>query len=221
MKIISTLSSSFLFKGLSEEEINSIIDESPPTTAVYKRGELIFSSENEEKKVGLVIDGKCEIRISKGDGAKTVLNNLGPNDSFGILSVYSAEDFPTQIFASTNCEVLFFTAEQIALFVNNYSQISLNLINFLANRIAFLNKKIATFSGNRVENRLAAFILSEADSYGTPEFPFNRQKTAEKINAGRASVYRALASLEAEGLIRLDEKQIIITDRKGLERIIK
>ncbi|MBO7196919.1 MAG: Crp/Fnr family transcriptional regulator [Clostridia bacterium] len=181
---------------------------------------MIFSSETDEKKVGFVHSGRCEIQIPKEDGSKTVLNILAKGDSFGILSLY-AEDFPTQILATKNSEIIFFSAEQIAYFVNNYSQISSNLINFLANRIIFLNKKIATFSGNRVENRLAAFLLCESSRTGCSSFPFNRQKTAEEINAGRASVYRALDSLINEELIKLTDKQITILDREGLERISK
>ena len=106
-------------------------------------------------------------------------------------------------------------------FVNNYSQISSNIIKFLANRISFLNKKIATFSGSRVEDRLAAYLLNEVEKRAALEFPFNCNKTAEEINAGRASVYRAIASLEEAELITMSEKIIYIKDREGLERIVK
>ena len=95
------------------------------------------------------------------------------------------------------------------------------MINFLAGRISFLNKKIATFSGTRVEDRLAAFLICEAEKHGESSFPFNCQKTAKEINAGRASVYRALSAFEDSGLISLVDKKIYIKDLQGLERITK
>ena len=221
MEITRILQGSFIFSGLTESETQEILNENPPNVRCFKRGELIYSSANGEGSVGFVLSGRCEIRLDRGDRGKTVLNILSEGDSFGILSVFSGDEFPTHIYATKNSEILFFTAEQIRHFVNNYSQISANLIKFLANRISFLNKKIATFSGNRVEDRLAAFLLNESERRGSLEFPFICNKTAEEINAGRASVYRALASLEENGIISMSEKTIFIKDLQALERIVK
>ena len=214
------LKSTFLFHGLKDTELNNLLADNHPSYESYKRGEKVYSS-TDKRLVGFVVKGKCEIRRLKPDGSKTVLNSLGEYQSFGILSIFSADEFPTQIFALTNCEILYFTDDQIQGFVNSNLQISKNLINFLASRINFLNKKIATFSGTRVEDRLAAFLLCESEKYNSETFPFNCQKTAEEINAGRASVYRALTSLEEQGLVTIDNKKIYIKDLLGLERITK
>ena len=220
MENIKVLLKSFLFAGISEEALKILLEEKPPTQVSFKRGELIYSSEG-DAMVGFIISGRCEVRLNRGSGGKTVLNTLTEADSFGILSVYSEDEFPTCVYATKNSEVLFFTAEQIQHFVNNNAKISANLIKFLANRISFLNKKILTFSGNSVEKRLAAYLINESKKRSEPSFPFNHNKTAEEINAGRASVYRALASLEAEGLISVKDKKINMIDQKGLERISK
>ena len=220
MAIIEILMQSFLFSGIDESTLTEIIKGSPPDVASFKRGEEIYSSANNEGTVGFILSGRCEIRLDRSAG-RTVLNILGSGDSFGILSVYSAEDFPTKIYATKNSEIAFFTGEQIASFVNNYSHISQNLIRFLAGRISFLNKKIATFSPSRVSDRLAVFLLSERERQASDVLAFNCQKTAEEIGAGRASVYRAIETLEAQSLIKASEKKILIIDREGLERIIK
>lgn len=220
MEKLQILEKSFLFSGIETEALKRLLEEKPPTTACFKRGELIYSSDG-EAKVGFIMSGRCEVRLDRGDRGKTVLNILTEGDSFGILSVYSSDEFPTKVYATKNSDVLFFSAEQIVGFVNNNSKISANLINFLANRIAFLNKKILTFSQSSVEKRLATYLINESQRRKSDSFPFNHNKTAEEINAGRASVYRALASLEKEGLISGGDKIITIIDQKGLERISK
>ena len=220
MEITKILSQSFLFQGINEDMLSRIIEGSPPTVISFKRGDLVYSS-SKLRSVGFILSGRCEIRLDKSDGTKTVLNILEQSDSFGILSVYSSDEFPTQVYATKNSEIVFFTDEQIKYFVNNYSHISSNLIAFLANRISFLNKKIATFSGSRVEARLAAFLLTERAKYQSDSFPFNAKKTSEKINVGRASVYRGIDALEELSLIELVDKKIYIKDLFGLERITK
>ena len=46
-------------------------------------------------------------------------------------------------------------------------------------------------------------------------------KTAKILNAGRASIYRAIENLEKLSLIKFENKKIYISDREGLERITK
>ena len=220
MNIVNQLSKSFLFSGIEDTLLEKIINENPPCLKSYKRGELIYSSADERGLVGFIASGRCEVRLDR-DGSKTVINLLSESDSFGILSVYSKEDFPTRIFAAVNTTVIFFDEHKIRNFVNNYSQISANLIDFLCERINFLNKKIATLSSSTVEEKLVNFLISEYRKRNSESFPFNRMKTAESIGAGRASIYRAIASLTDEELIRVDDKTVYIIDLKGLERKIK
>lgn len=221
MEIYDILADSFLFSGIERDKLLELISAYPPEIKNYKRGELVYSSAALDAKVGFLSSGRCEIRIDRHDGAKTLLNSLSISDSFGVLSVYSKEEFPTKIYAAVNSSVIFFSAEQIKEFVNSNSQISANLVRFLAERISFLNKKIATLSQGRVEDKLAAQLLLEWRKCGSPEFDFNCSKTGERIGAGRASVYRALSSLESDGLIKFDNKKIYILDPQGLERMTK
>jgi CRP-like cAMP-binding protein len=213
------LAKSFLFRGLDIKTVSHIIKEISPQQKTYKRNDLIYPSPNDKEAVGFVIQGKCEIRKPRSDSGKTVINILSPGDSFGILSVFSDEEFPTEIYASVNCSILFFSKEQIISFVNNYSQISTNIITFLADRVNFLNRKIATFSAKSVESKLAAFILDECERQSSDTITFNAKKTSEEIGAGRASVYRALASLQDSGLIIFTNKQTTIINKTDLERI--
>lgn len=221
MEIYGILAESFLFSGIEKDELVRLITAYTPAIKTYKRGELVYSSADPDAKVGFVFSGRCEIRLDRHDGAKALLNSLSVSDSFGVLSVYSEEEFPTKIYAAVNSSVIFFSAEQIKEFVNSNSQISANLVRFLAERISFLNKKIATLSQGRVEDKLAAQLLLEWRKCGSPEFDFNCSKTGERIGAGRASVYRALSSLESDGLIKFDNKKIHILDPQGLERMTK
>ena len=219
MEIVSFFSRTFLFKEIDENTVKKILDLYPPKMVRYKRNETIVPFQ--DKMVGFLFSGQLNVIRDHVDGSPTVLNQLNVGDSFGILSVISNEEYSTKVYVSKNCEVLYFTDEQIMSFVNNYSQISMNLIEFLANRISFLNKKIETFSGSKVDNKLASFLVLESEKHQSLAFPLNHKKCSETINSGRASVYRSLASLESKGLIKVESKIIYISDPEGLERMSK
>ncbi len=221
MKVFTVLKDSFLFKNIEEGRLRELLSKSQPSVESFKRGELVYSSLTNKRLVGFVLSGSCEVRRDRSESSPILLNTLTVGDSFGILSVFSDEAFPTEIYAARGCEIIFFTDQQIRSFMAASVEITENLVSFMADRIAFLNRKIATFSGSRTTDRLAALLLSEMARLGSAEFAFNYVKAAEEINAGRASVYRAVASLEADGLISVTEKKVLIIDPKGLERITK
>ena len=156
----------------------------------------------------------------KPDGTTLPLNVLSTGDSFGILTLFSvAEHFPTLIKTKKRSKILFINGEDVVALVKKYYQISIAIISFMSGRIEFLNRKIATFCADSVEEKLATYILSEVKSLNEDSIVLNLSQTAKVLNYGRASIYRAIEILEKMNLIKFENKKIYITDRIGLERI--
>lgn len=217
----SFLKNTFLFKGMKERDILALLDSADAEEKSYRRGDLIFSPDDFERKLGFVVSGECTVGRQSA-GAFVPLNTMKAGESFGILSVFSVRDeFPTLIKAKSSCTVLFFSADATHTLVEKSPKVSMNVIEFLAKKINFLNDKITAFSGGSVEEKLAGYILELKKKHNALSFDFNKKKSAEALNCGRASLYRALASLEEEGYISLDNKKINIEDPQGLERILK
>lgn len=207
----------FPFIGTGAESLDRIISSLRYTEEEFKRGELVFCGES-SPAVGFIVEGECEVRQTKHDGSPVSLNRLIKGQSFGILSVFGKTDFPTEIYAKRNSTVMFICAEGFISLIHAYPEVSYRVISFLAGKVSFLNRKIRTMSGTRVEDRLASFLLSEYERHGEV-IPFNCKKTAETINSGRSSVYRALDSLSSLGLISYDNKSVKILDYEGLSAL--
>ena len=129
-----------------------------------------------------------------------VLNTLKKGDSFGILSVFSNEPYPTAVIAKKETKILFLNHEDLDLLIEQLPAVAMNVIRFLAGRVTFLNRKVATLGGATVEDKCIAFLKEEYQKNGS-HFPFSISGVARKIRAGRASLYRALASLEEKGIL--------------------
>ena len=214
------LKETFLFHGLSDELLERI-SKNGFKTQRYKKGDVIYSPDDYASNIGFLISGKCAILRQKDGSDDVILNTLEKYDSFGVLAAFSSEDFPTSVRAMTDCEILFFSKAEIIELISAHPEVSLNLINFLTDRIAFLNKRIATFTCSSALSKLASFILSEYARCKSLEIPFNCKRVATVINSGRASVYRALDSLSSEGAIIYDTKKIIIKNVEHIERMSK
>ena len=211
----------FLFKGVKNEALKSLLSKIKIEEINYLKGDVIYSPTDFKQRLGFVYCGECSV----GRQTSTTvipLNVAKTHDSFGILTCFSQHDeFPTVITAKTNATVLFISADDLQLLLKQSPFVSLNVIDFLTKKISFLNEKIAAFSGGTIEEKLASYILSLKKKTGSLEFEFNKKKSSESLNCGRASLYRAIDSLRAAGLITLEDKKIIINDLEGLERITK
>ncbi len=211
----------FLFNGMDDEKIDEALETIDPIIVEYSKKDEIYSKFSREQRLGFVVSGECKVERIKHDGLPVPLNVMKSGNSFGVISVFSSEDeFPTIITATKDTRIIYITKSDTEKLIRNYPEIALNVIKFLSKKIIFLNRKVATFSEDTVESKLASFLSDEYTKYGA-EFVFNCKRSAEAISVGRASLYRAISSLSDEGIIKLENKKIIILDHEGLERKTK
>ena len=218
---ISFFAQTFLFRDIEQKSIEKILKGVKIERTEYQRGECIYTPDEFSKKVGFVYRGECAVGRQTGN-AQIPLNVAKKHDSFGLVTVFSERDeFPTVVTAKTASTVLSIYADDLRRLMSENPQISQNIICFLTKKIHFLNDKIAAFSGGSVEEKLAGYIWGLKRKHNSLEFPFNKKKSSEALNCGRASLYRAIDSLQDAGYITVEEKKIIINDPIGLERILK
>ena len=218
-EIIDVLSNVFLFNSVRRDTLSAIISDISPEIIEFHHREIIYSPTDYQKKIGFIACGECKVERVKADEKTVPLNLLKASDSFGIMAVLSdEEEFPTLITAVKDSTVIFITKDELLSVLKKYPTVAMNLIYFLSKKISFLNKKISTFTSDTVEDKLANLLLQEYKSSECVEIPFNCQKTAKAMNVGRASLYRAIATLTETDTIKFENKKIYILNPKGLER---
>lgn len=219
-RYLDFLSELFIFKSLPREALNEILTKIKFEIFDFEAGEKIYTPDGFKKNVGFILKGECLVEKIKRDNTFLPLNTLRIGDSFGILAVFSTEErYPTQIKAKRKTTVFFLDNDTVINLAKEYPEIALSIISFMSEKISFLNKKIDTFSADSVEEKLSLYLLAEASE--KEEILLNPTKTAKLLNAGRASIYRAISVLERLSLIKFDNKKIYILNREGLERITK
>lgn len=217
-KTVDFLSMTFLFSDIDKEIISANVYECDVEIRDYAPKEWIYTPSSYAEMVGFVIQGECTVERTKNDGSAVPLNALRRGDSFGIMAVLSSsKEFPTRIVSKGKTKILFMTKTAVLGLIETIPAVSMNVIRFLSRKIEFLNQKIATFSSDSVEEKFATHILEQSRDMDEP-LVFNAKKSAEAINAGRASLYRAITSLTNAGIIKIENKKIYILDRNGLER---
>ena len=214
-EILSVLEKNRLFSAFSEEDLSKILTDSRVSVSKYEKGKIIYTDKEFKTALGVILSGKISIhRI--GGGSKVLLNTMSSCDLFGAASLFGAEaEYVTEISASESSSILFFPAELCYELIKENSDFALRYIEFLSEKIRFLNHRISELSAPSAERKLAKF-LSEHDGSPIPDM----KKLASFLGIGRASLYRMLDSFSQSGLIEKDGKTVTVKDLDRLKKLI-
>ena len=198
----------FLFKGLKSDEIEELLTFSGASTKEFSPKEIIQDKENYDC-IGLIVSGKAFIK-SGINGA--ILNKLNTSSVYGGAAIFKPPTHSTIVEAVTKCKVFTFSKEFIENCISKNHQTSLNYINFLAEKIDFLNNKINYFAGKSSESKLYCFLnqLPKTDNYAV--LSYDMSTIAKMLGIGRATLYRAFEKLESDNLITKKDKIIIFNE---------
>lgn len=176
-------------------------------------GDIIYEPKNFEHSLGIILSGSAKIETAN-DSKNVLLRTIDTGNVFGAASLFGDEtEYVTQITAKGTTSAAFFSQMSIMEIVTADKRAAINYINFLSDRIRFLNHKILSFTSGSAENRLACFIYKLPEINGTVVLPFGLNQLADSLDIGRASLYRAFDNLESSGCIKRDGKKIIILSR--------
>lgn len=238
-----------LFKAANEEEIKKLAAGAVIDTTVFETGARIYDPDGPKKAVGIVRSGR--VNVFRRSDESVLLNTLGPGEVFGIAGLFAAEGEEgngavTEIVAASNSEIWFIDGETVRQMIRENPDFAESYIAYLSRKVRFLNRRIADFTAADAEMKTGRYLEQLcrgicADSHGAvsvsnqrerdlnedggndfvPSFKINMSRLARTLDIGRASLYRALDSLESAGIIRRSEGRVEIIDCEALKRMCR
>jgi len=217
-----TLTKVPIFSGLAENELAFLIQHAVPRH--YSAGEIVFSEG--EPCLGLYVVESGHVRIFKSSsgGREHVLSVDGPGHSVAELPVFDGGSYPASVAAVDEAALLFISKQDFQALCLAHPQVSLKVLRVVGARLRRLVGIIEELSFTTVRHRLASFLLRQAQREGKPgnggikiELPASNQEFAAQIGTVRELVSRNLSRLQAEGIIEIDGRNVLIRDLRALE----
>ncbi|MBQ8738088.1 MAG: Crp/Fnr family transcriptional regulator [Clostridia bacterium] len=207
-KISEILSNTFLFKGISKSDIESCCSFEGYEVIKYSKNDIMLCAKS-QKRIGIIIEGRATI-ISGDDGV--IIKKLSSNDIYGVAILFDEPEYLTKVIATSTCTVLTISREFVQKCIEYNHKIALNYIEYLANKISFLNNKISAYTAKSAENKLYSYLLQLPRNENVITLKTDFSAIAKMIGIGRASLYRAFDKLEESGLIVKNKKEIILCE---------
>lgn len=204
---LNTAGSSHLFKGISENDIKSLMPCLTAEKKKYKKNETIIDEGARLNTACLLLSGSAHIERVDYSGARNIVNAITPGDVFG--ESYAASSLPVSVSVISDADttVLFMNMTGIIHMCGNacpfHSKLLENLLRILSVRNLNLNDKITIISQKSLRAKIMMYLneISKRSSSTYFDIPFSRQQLADYLNADRSALSAALSSLKSEGVI--------------------
>ena len=197
-----------MFAGMEESVLRELMTAGMAELRSFAVGELLLP-ENTDPKAGLILSGKASVTTPNEDRA-VLLRYLGTGDLFGIANLFSKDPFVSQIRATKPTKCFLLSEGGVKLLLRESEAFREHYVAFLGNRIRFLNRKIGYLTAGTAERRLALYLSSLGA--GKVVLPISISDLSELLDIGRASLYRALDRLEADGYLNRTGKEWTLPD---------
>lgn len=212
-----------LFARLTDSEMRTLC--ARVSKRRFGRGETLFTEGDECHGLFVVAKGKIRIFKLSPSGREQVLAVEEPGSSFAELPVFDGGVYPASASALEDAEVLFISRQDFQNYCREHPDVALKVLAVVGSRLRRLVGIIEDLSFTTVRQRLISLLLRLAQGGGTPtrrgirvELRTTHQDLAAELGTVRELVSRNLSRLQAEGLLEVDGRTIIVKDLPGLKR---
>lgn len=210
-----------IFSDLSETELQFLAERAIPRN--YAKGELVFSEGDPCAGLFIIEAGHLRIFKSSPSGREQVLTVEGPGSSVAELPVFDGGTYPASTAAADDARVYFISRQDFHSLCLVHPQVPLKVLKVVGARLRRLVGIIEELSFTTVRSRLISVLLRLAQAgRKTPagieiQLPPSNQELASQIGTVRELVSRNLSRLQAEELIHMDAKTVVIPDLQRLK----
>ncbi len=183
----------------------------------YAPGALVFLEGDESSSLYIVHTGWLKVVKYAADGREQILRFIGPGEVFNEAGAFIRRPNPATAIALETAGIWLLHRETVRPLLAANPEVMLQVVENMAERIAYLAGLVAELSLHSVETRLARLLLTGATGDVVPRQRWTTQaELAARLGTVPDVLSRALRSLADAGLIRVERQQITILDRAQL-----
>lgn len=209
-----TLSRVPLFADLSEEELRAVAART--ATRHIAAGEQLFAEGDICQGFFVIQSGEVKIYKTAASGREQALTIERAGDTIAELPVFDGGPYPASAVAINDATLLFVSKRDFRALVLEHPDVGLKVLRTVGSRLRRLVGLIEELSFTTVRGRLAMLLVRLARTEGRELTLPSNQELAAQIGTVRELISRNLGRLQAEGLIRVDGKRVIVPDVEAL-----
>lgn len=214
-----------VFSRLDMEEIRMICENS--TVRKFEEGEVIFFEADESKNLYLLVNGRVKLSMLSPEGKEKVMSILQEGDLFGEISLFDHSPHPVTAEVQKKARLLTLPYFRLEEMIIQKPRLALKIIENLSKKTRLLTSQVRDLVFHDAAERMASLLLRFGKDFGREEdgrtkidLILTHQEIANLLGVSRVTVTKTINKLIDENLITIEDKNIIILDKKGLSKIV-
>ena len=224
--LVAALGKTALLSSLTPPELKTLAART--VRKLFSAGELLFSEGEPCNGLYIIAQGKVRIFKTSVSGREQVLAVNVPGESIAELPVFDGGPFPAPASVVEDAEIAYISRRDFQAYCMEHPEVALKVLQVVGSRLRRLVGIIEELSFTTIRQRLISTLLKLVQSEGTKtergiefQLPATHQELANQLGTVRELVSRNLMRLQAEGLLVVDARQIVVRDVEGLKALLE
>ena len=223
--LAAVLEKTALLSSLSPSELQLLATRT--VRKLFGAGELLFSEGEPCNGLHIIALGKVRIFKTSMTGREQVLAVNVPGESIAEIPVFDGGPYPASAVAIEDVEIAFISRRDFNAYCLEHPEVALKVLSVVGARLRRLVGIIEELSFTTIRQRLISALLKLAQSEGKKtergiefQLPATHQELANQLGTVRELISRNLMRLQADGLLDVDAREIVVKDIKGLSALL-
>lgn len=182
-------------------------------------GTNIFMQGDAASDLYLITRGRVRAFTLSPAGKETTLEVMEAGRIFGELALLSGSYRSVSIQTVTDCQIVTASTEKLLPLCLDSEELTMLIFRHMADTCNYLTHQISRLVQYDSVQKVADFLLCEAESRGCTKLPYTHQEIADSVSLNRVTVSRILSDFKEKGWIDSHYGSIFILspgDLRGL-----
>lgn len=205
-----------LFSVLSPDEIESLV--ALAVERSFRAGEVLFEEGMPCEGLYILAAGTVKISKTSPSGRTIMLAMESAPSTVAEVPLFDGGDYPASVSAVEDTVAYLLPKGAFRRFCETHPKVPIKVLGVVGQRLRQLVRLVETVTFGSMRQRVARTLLEFAEQSGGAEFefPVTHEELALRLGTVREVVSRNLARFQAEGLIRIAKRQVIVVDPDAL-----
>jgi CRP/FNR family transcriptional regulator, cyclic AMP receptor protein len=204
-----------LFSHFSDEQLRMLLPAVESRT--YGRHSPILRAGEPTDALYVIVAGRACVLMDDGNGRQIVLDELGPNEFFGEMSLIDSQPRSANVEALDDCHVLYIAKPAFMTCLQGNFDAAMLMLRGVVGRLRDADRKIGSLALMDVYGRVARLLIECAKEVdGRWIAAIGSEQMSRRVGSSREMVSRVLKDLREKGIVAREKRKIVILDRASM-----
>ena len=182
------------------------------TVRTYSKRAIIVTEGDETDSLYVMLSGKARVFVADDKGREVVLNQLGPGEYFGEVTLDGGPR-SASVVALEDCRCVVVKRTEFTAMVAQQPELALHIMRKLARRVRDLTENVRSLALMDVYGRVARLLLELAEEKNGKLVigeTLTHKDIASRVGASREMISRIFSDLADGGYVRKENGHLVI-----------